>query len=111
MNREVFWRAIKMQGGILALVTAVFAALSLPHEAVADYWPAATLLAWFVAAFATGSIIAIPGLVTALAAAAGAIAGTIVDVLANPIFPGIAIAGALVVAILVFGASSAGARG
>jgi hypothetical protein len=60
VRRELFWRAVKVQGALMAAAAGVALVASLPREAVADYWPAVALGIWFLSAAVTGRVLSLP---------------------------------------------------
>ena len=100
MSTRLFWRAAAVQ---VALVGALFLALAvaLPHHFFTHWGIVVGPLAWIACSLAAGEILRLPRALTALACAAGGVAGALVGVAAGHLV-------SLPVAVGVFAASCAG---
>jgi hypothetical protein len=107
VNRELFWRVVPVQGGVLALLFGAALAAPLSRDTVADYWPLAATVAWFGCAALTARVLRLPMALVLFAALAGCVAGALVEVVLGRVLPAVGAAAGLVVALLVFSASSA----
>jgi CHASE2 domain-containing sensor protein len=107
VNRELFWRVVPVQGGVLAVLFGLALAARLPRDTVTDYWPVAASLAWFGCALLTARVLRLPVPLVLVAALAGLVAGGLAVLVVGGVLPAIGAGTGLVVALFVFSASSA----
>jgi hypothetical protein len=98
MDKRLFWRAALTQAVAVAIVAGVLIALPLDKDFFKDYGIVAGPLAWILCAVATALILKLPWSLAVFAAAAGGVAGTLVDIAGAKHWL------ALPIAVAVFGA-------
>ena len=97
MSSALFWRSLAVQAILVVVASAVLAAL-LPKEFFEDWGFIAGPLAWIACSLVTARVLSLPTPFVLFAALAGAVAGTIVFIVAGH-WAGV------VAALLVFAAS------
>lgn len=102
MDKGLFWRAALIQAAAVAVVSGILIALPLGDDFFDDYGIVAGPLAWIGCAVITALILKLPWSLAAFAAAAGGVAGVLVDVGGAKHWM------AVIVAIAVFGACCGG---
>ena len=80
MDQRLFWRAALVQAAAVAVVFGILVALPLPDDFFEDYGIVAGPLAWILCAVVTALILKLPWQLALFAAAAGGIAGVLVDI-------------------------------
>ena len=100
MDTRLFWRAVIVQGLLVAVLFGVLALL-LDEDFFDDYGLIVGPLAWIGCAFLTGQILKLPLDLVLLAAAAGGVAGFLVSLVTAHIT-------GIVIAVAVFGAACGG---
>jgi hypothetical protein len=101
VNSRDFWRAAIVQAVLVAALFGILVALPLSKDFFDDWGIVVGPLSWIVCSLVTGRILGLPLSLTAFAAAAGGVAGTLVGLAASHIV-------ALPIAVAVFAASCAG---
>ena len=102
MDKRLFWRAALTQAAAVAVIAGILIALPLDEEFFEDYGIVAGPLGWIVAAVATALILKLPWSLALFAAAAGGVAGLLVDIAGGQHWMGV------IVAVAVFGACCGG---
>ena len=102
MDKRLFWRAALVQAAAVAVVFAILVALPLPGDFFEDYGIVAGPLAWILCAAVTALILKLPWQLALFAAAAGGVAGVLVDIAGAKHYI------ALPIAVAVFGACCGG---
>lgn len=102
MDQGLFWRAALTQAAAVAVVFAILVALPLPEDFFEDYGIVAGPLAWILCAVVTALILKLPWQLAVFAAAAGGVAGVLVDIAGAKHYI------ALPIAVAVFGACCGG---
>jgi hypothetical protein len=102
MDKRLFWRAALVQAAAVAVVAGVLIALPVGDDFFEDYGIVAGPLAWALCAVVTALILKLPWQLALFAAAAGGVAGTLVDIAGADHWV------ALPIAIAVFAACSGG---
>jgi hypothetical protein len=100
VNRDRFWRAAAVQGAQVGVLFVVLA-LALDEDFFDDYGWFVGPVSWVVASLVSGRVLGLPVTYTLFCAAAGAVAGLIVE-LAGPHWA------AVIAGVGVFAASAAG---
>jgi hypothetical protein len=101
VNSRDFWRAAIVQALLVAALFGVLLVLPLPHDFFKDWGIVVGPLSWILCSLATGRVLGLPLSLTAFAAAAGGVAGTLVGLAASHY-------ASLPIAVAVFAASCAG---
>jgi hypothetical protein len=102
MDKGLFWRAALIQAAAVAVVSGILIALPLGDDFFDDYGIVAGPVAWIGCAVITALILKLPWSLAAFAAAAGGVAGVLVDAGGAKHWM------AVIVAIAVFGACCGG---
>ena len=80
MDQRLFWRAALVQAAAVAVVFGILVALPLQDDFFEDYGIVAGPLAWILCAVVTALILKLPWQLALFAAAAGGVAGVLVDI-------------------------------
>ena len=80
MDKRLFWRAALIQAAAVAIVAGVLIALPLGDDFFEDYGIVVGPLAWIGCAVVTALILKLPWSLAVFAAAAGGVAGFLVDI-------------------------------
>jgi len=102
MDQRLFWRAALTQAIAVAVLFGILVALPLPEDFFEDYGIVAGPLAWILCAVIAALILKLPWQLALFAAAAGGVAGVLVDIAGAKHYI------ALPIAVAVFGACCGG---
>ena len=80
MDKRLFWRAALTQAIAVAVVAGILIALPLGDDFFEDYGIVAGPVAWVLCAIVTALILKLPWSLAVFAAAAGGVAGFLVDI-------------------------------
>jgi hypothetical protein len=101
VSARLFWKALGVQAGAVAVLFGTLVALPLDESFFEDWGPLVGPVAWLACSLLTARLLALPMTFVLFAAVAGGVAGAIVLLAASHL-------AGMIVALLVFGASCAG---